>query len=341
MSTSKVIYPIIVIGLLIIIPVVGVHVLGLYNFFGIFIPYSAFVFFICALIYRIVGWAKSPQPFCIPTVCGQQKSLPWIKSNNTESPSTPWDVIKRMVLEILLFRSLFRYDRVSIEGKERLVYHEGKLLWLGGLLFHWSIIVIILRHLRFFMEPTPSWILILQKIDSPFEFLIPSLFVTDMLIIIALLYLLLRRLMSPRIKYISLSSDYFSLYLIGAILVTGILMRYVYSVDLLEIKKFTMGLISLHPFVSTKLSTLFYCHLFLVSILFAYIPMSKIAHMAGVFLSPTRNLMNISRMKRYINPWNYPVKVHTYEEWEDEFRDAMKEAGLPVEKEQQEITTKR
>jgi len=69
-----------------------------------------------------------------------------------------------------------------------------------------------------------------------------------------------------------------------------------------------------------------------VSVLIAYIPFSKITHMAGVFLSPTRNLSNNSRFKRHINPWNYPVPVHTYEEYEEEFRDKMIEAGLPVEK---------
>ena len=31
-------------------------------------------------------------------------------------------------------------------------------------------------------------------------------------------------------------------------------------------------------------------------------------------------------------PWNYPVKVHTYEEWEDEFHDKIEAAGLPVER---------
>jgi hypothetical protein len=56
-------------------------------------------------------------------------------------------------------------------------------------------------------------------------------------------------------------------------------------------------------------------------------------HMGGVFLSPTRNLANTNRMKRHINPWNSPVKVHTYEEWEDEFRDKIKAAGLPLERE--------
>jgi hypothetical protein len=54
-------------------------------------------------------------------------------------------------------------------------------------------------------------------------------------------------------------------------------------------------------------------------------------HMGGVFMSPTRNSRNNSRAKRHINPWNYPVKAHTYEEWEDEFKDAIKEAGLPLE----------
>ena len=76
----------------------------------------------------------------------------------------------------------------------------------------------------------------------------------------------------------------------------------------------------------------FFVHLALVSTLAAYFPFSKLVHMGGVFLSPTRNLANNNRMKRHINPWNYPVKVHTYEEWEDEFRDKIVAAGMPLEK---------
>ena len=72
--------------------------------------------------------------------------------------------------------------------------------------------------------------------------------------------------------------------------------------------------------------------LFLVSVLFAYFPFSKLMHLGGVFLSPTRNLVNNSRIKRHINPWNYSVKTHSYEEYEDEFRELMREAGLPLEK---------
>jgi nitrate reductase gamma subunit len=60
-------------------------------------------------------------------------------------------------------------------------------------------------------------------------------------------------------------------------------------------------------------------------------------HLGGVFLSPTRNLTTDTRARRHVNPWNYPVPVHTYEEYEDEFRDKMIEAGLPVDKTPQEI----
>ena len=94
-----------------------------------------------------------------------------------------------------------------------------------------------------------------------------------------------------------------------------------------------MGLISLNPKIPEGVGVIFYIHLFLVSALFAYFPMSKLMHMAGVFLSPTRNLANNNRAVRHVNPWNYPVKVHTYAEYENDFRDKMKAAGLPVEKE--------
>jgi hypothetical protein len=78
---------------------------------------------------------------------------------------------------------------------------------------------------------------------------------------------------------------------------------------------------------------MFLIHLLLVSALAAYFPFSKLMHMGGVFLSPTRNLANNNRSQRHVNPWNYPVKTHSYAEWEDEFRDKLKAADLPLETE--------
>ena len=134
-------------------------------------------------------------------------------------------------------------------------------------------------------------------------------------------------------KYISLTSDYFPLFLIIAIAVSGILMRYFIKTDIVSAKELIMGLLTFNLIIPEGIGVIFYIHVFLVSALFAYFPFSKLVHMAGVFLSPTRNLANNSRMKRHINPWNYPVKVHTYEEYEDDFRAKMKSAEIPVEKE--------
>jgi nitrate reductase gamma subunit len=110
-------------------------------------------------------------------------------------------------------------------------------------------------------------------------------------------------------------------------------MRYLLRVDIISIKALTMGLVTFHPVVPEGIAPIFYIHLFLVSTLFAYFPFSKLMHMGGIWLSPTRNMTTNTREVRHENPWNYPVKIHPYEAYEDDFRDGMKAAGLPVEKE--------
>src|SRR5205814_300515 len=114
-------------------------------------------------------------------------------------------------------------------------------------------------------------------------------------------------------------TDYFALALLLCIAISGIWMRYFARTDVVEIKQLALGLTVFAPVVPKQASAMMLIHLTLVSTLLAYFPFSKLVHMGGVFLSPTRNLANNNRMKRHVNPWNYPVKVHTYEEWEEEF----------------------
>ena len=105
-------------------------------------------------------------------------------------------------------------------------------------------------------------------------------------------------------------------------------------VDLHQVKALAVGWATFSPAVPAEPGTIFLVHLFLVCALAAYLPFGKIMHGAGVFLSPTRNLANDSRRRRHVNPWNAPVKVHPYAEYEDEFRGKMKAAGIPVEREE-------
>ena len=311
----------------------GVTVAHLQVFFGTILPFAALAVFLLGLAYRVVRWASTPVPFRIPTTCGQEKSLPWIKSNRIENPSTALGVVARMALEVLFFRSLFRNSKVAIRQGPKLIYGENKWLWLGAMAFHWTFLMIFLRHLRFFMEPVPAFVNLLAAVDGFFQIGAPVLYVTDAVILAALLYLLYRRLAEAQVRYISLFTDYFALFLLLGLAGSGVLMRYFTRVDVVAVKRMAMGLVTLSPVIPEELGALFFVHLFFLSALVAYFPFSKLMHAPGVFLSPTRNLANNNRMKRHINPWDYPVKVHTYAEWEEEFHDKIKAAGLPLDRE--------
>ncbi len=305
---------------------------GLDAVFGVIVPYLAFIIFVGGFVYRVLDWAKSPVPFRIPTTCGQEKSLPWIKANMIDNPTSTWAVIVRMVLEITVFRSLFRNTRMELDNGKRLIYTWEIWLWLGALAFHYAFFAVVVRHLRFFTEPVPWFVKLVETLDGFFQIGLPGIFISGFVLAAAVVFLFVRRLMASQVKYISLAADYFPLILIFAIALSGILMRYFSKVDVVSVKQLAMGLVTLRPSLPEGIGAIFYIHLFLVCVLLAYFPFSKLMHLGGIFLSPTRNLANTNRAKRHVNPWNYPVPVHTYDEYEDEYREKMIEAGLPVDK---------
>lgn len=311
--------------------------IGLEFVFGVIIPYLAIIVFVVGFAYRVVGWARSPVPFRITTTCGQQKSLPWIKPNCIENPSTTAGVVVRMAFEVLTFRSLFRNTKMAKKSDQKISYEWEIWLWIGALAFHYAFACVVVRHLRFFMEPVPAWLKFLETVDGFLQLGLPGLLLSGAVLLAAVTFLFLRRILYPHMKYISIAADYFPLFLIFGIALTGILMRYFTKVDIIGVKELTMGLATLHPLIEPtvlkSIGGLFYVHLFFVSILLAYFPFSKLMHLGGIFMSPTRNLTGNGREFRHVNPWNYPVKVHTYDHYEDEFREKMIEAGLPVEKE--------
>lgn len=321
---------------LILIAGLGSQVPGMQYFFGVAIPYLAMMLFVGGFVYRIMQWAKSPVPFSIPTTCGQGKSLDFIKQDKLDCPSTTSEVAARMFLEIFLFRSLFRNTKSEIHDGPKITHESSKWLWLFGLLFHYSFLVIVIRHMRLFVDPIPFWLSAIESVDSMLQIGAPTLYLSSVTLLVGILFLFGRRLVNPLARYISLNNDYFPLVLIFAIAVTGILMRYFLrtDIDIVNIKNLAMGLVTFSPVIGVKIGAIFYIHLFLVSTLLAYFPFSKLMHMGGVFMSPTRNMANDSRAKRHINPWNDPaIKPHSYAGYEDEFREFMVEAGIPVEKE--------
>ena len=279
-------YSVIITALLFLISLLGVKSPQL---FATIIPYVAMSLFLIGIIYRVINWARSPVPFRWPTTSGQQKSLSWIKANNLESPYNIWGVLGRMFLEIFLFRSLFRNTKVELREGPKITYGSDKFLWIGAMAFHWCFLIIVLRHFRFFTEPVIEFVHWLQSIDGLFEIAVPVLYISNILIVIGLGYLLSRRVFNPQVRYISLVSDYLALFLLFSVVLSGIWMRYFDKVDIIKVKEFAMSLVAFSPQIPDGISSIFYIHLFFVSVLLIYFPFSKLLHMAGVFFSPSRN----------------------------------------------------
>jgi nitrate reductase gamma subunit len=301
-------------------------------FVGVVVPLAALCAWAGGLVWRVMWWAKSPVPFRIPTTCGQQRSCDFLPANPVENPQGSLAVGVRLALEVLLFRSLFRNTSAELHPGPRLVFSANRWLWLFSLLFHYSLLVVLLRHLRLFLAPVPSAVAALVRLDSALEWGLPPVTLTSLVLLGALLFLLVRRLGSARLRYLSLLGDYWALLLLLAIAGSGVLLRHWARTDVLAIKEFCLSLARLEPVLPERIHWLFFTHLFLVSVLLVYFPFGKLVHMGGALLSPTRNLANNSRRVRHRNPWAQPAKLHAYAAYEDMFRDKMIKAGIPVEK---------
>lgn len=229
------------------------------------LAYLAAAIFVIGFLNKVVSYFKTPSPLNIPT---------------TPAPTTTMGVVFRLLPEILFFRSLLRGGVAE------------KILWLGGWLFHVTFLLIVLRHLRFFLYPVPDIVMSFQQIGIWAGLIFP----------VALLILIARRFLNDRLANITLFQDYFILILIILIGFTGLLLKFFVRTNLVDIKAFILGLLSFSP-VQAPDSTLFIIHFSLVLILLVYFPFSKLMHAWGVLMSPTRAQVDNPREVRHVTPW--------------------------------------
>jgi nitrate reductase gamma subunit len=196
-----------------------------------------------------------------------------------------------MLGEVLLFRRLIK---------------SNTALWIGAGIFHISFWLVIIRHLRYFFYPVPEWILSMQKVGYYAGLVMPF----------ALLFLLSRRLWSEREIYISVFTDYFTLFLLLLISGTGIWMSTYGRIFLIDVKAYLLGLYSF-SFQAPPKHPLFITHLMAVFTFLLYFPWSKLLHAPGVFFSPALFQRHNIEKKRHINPWDYPVEAEPFYTLED------------------------
>ncbi len=224
--------------------------------------YTATFILIAGLIYRISLYARTPAPLKIPT---------------TPAPTSVSGVVLRMLGELVLFTSLFKANKPT---------------WLFGWLFHFGLLIVLLGHLRYIVEPVWGWVAMAQRLGV----------YAGSAMLIGLLGLWLRRIVVDRVRYISAPSDHLMLALLAAIAATGLVMRTASPTDIVAVKAFVLGLVYFdwHPLPADGFLI---AHLLLVVALMAVFPFSKLLHAPAVFFSPTRVQVDNPREKRHLAPW--------------------------------------
>ncbi|MCA1925112.1 MAG: respiratory nitrate reductase subunit gamma [Thiobacillus sp.] len=229
-------------------------------FAGIF--YLATLLLVVGLVYKIFDYSRTPAPLKIPT---------------TPAPTTQTGVVYRMAKEVVLFESLFK---------------SNKWIWVFGWLFHFGMLLVLIRHLRYFINPIPEWLLFIQPFGK----------YASIMMVVGLLGLLARRFVVDRVRYISTPSDYLMLVLLIGIGVTGMLTTFVVHTDIVALKQFFMGLMffDLQPVPEDPIIL---AHLAMVALLMVIFPISKLLHAPGIFFSPTRNQVDDPREHRHVAAW--------------------------------------
>jgi nitrate reductase gamma subunit len=224
--------------------------------------YAAALLGAVGLAWRIRDYVRTPAPLKIPT---------------TPAPTSTGGVALRMLREVTLFESLFR---------------ANLWIWLFGWMFHVALALVLARHLRYFTEPVWFWVVWVQ----------PFGLYAGLAMVGGLGGLWLRRVLVPRIRYISTPSDHLMLALLLGIGASGLSMKFLAHTDIIAAKAFALGLIYFdwqplpaHPAL--------YLHLLLVALLLAIFPFSKLLHAPGVFFSPGRNQADNPRERRHLAPW--------------------------------------
>lgn len=229
--------------------------------------YAATILFIAGVGRKIAIYARTPQPLKIPT---------------TPAPTTKPGVVWRIIKEVTVFQSLFK---------------ANKWIWIFGWMFHFGLLLVLLRHLRYFTQPVWTWVDLIQPFGE----------YASIAMVIGLLGLLGRRLFVERIRYISSPSDYLMLLLLLGIGISGMSMTFVSHTDIISLKEFIMGLMyfDLQPLPPTPALLI---HLGLVATLMIVFPISKLLHAPGVFFSPTRNQVDDPREHRWVRGWTAESK---------------------------------
>jgi len=172
----------------------------------------------------------------------------WKAAQRLVEPVAPRARVKACALaatDIVFFNRLFRVN-------------PG--LWFGEWVFHATLTLVLLRHLRYMLNPVPACIWWVQ---------LPGL-IAGYVLPFSLLYILFIRLFTNQEKYASPRNVFF-LGLVLVISCIGLLMQTLFKPDIVGVKLFILGLLGFSS-ATVPHSILFVLHFSLVLVLIPLLP---------------------------------------------------------------------
>jgi nitrate reductase gamma subunit len=206
------------------------------------------------LAYRVYKWACRPKAAATFTIYPASKGFT--------------RALPKIIGQMLLFPKLLR---------------EEKALWIGILLFHLSLGIIIFSHYKVFFRYMWFWDNLGVSANS-FS-LLSDLFdgVTGVIMVGSLIFLFARRF--PKfIRKLSVPEDYFVILLILGIALSGIYIRFISTMNLFELRRYFASLVTFTP-SNIPTDPMFLIHYSLVLILMIYFPFGKLIHTIGAGLT--------------------------------------------------------
>ncbi len=218
--------------------------------------YVAVAIFILGMAYQVYQWLRAPKTRVKTGVFPKPRSA-----------ATRWGEV---AIDSFTFPQVIKIDRT---------------MWVFTIFFHFALLGAFVGHLRLIHEITPLFNLLgTQGMD---QFALWSGSLMGILLMVALVYYLLRRLVSPY-KEISVPEDFILIILLILAVVMGDYMRFLGKVHTTDYRAYLQSLIALRPAFprvladsSTKWALVL--HVLFANLLFIYFPFSKLVHLIATF----------------------------------------------------------
>jgi len=172
-------------------------------------------------------------------------------------------------------------DMFTLKG----LFQVNKPLWIGGFIMHLGLLFVLGGHIRAFTDFGFLWNLLNWGDEQVHTFAAIAGTLAGTLFTLPLFYLLARR-WSGAVKWLSVPEDFFALFLLIGIALTGFHMRLLQVVHVQELHAYFRGLatFSWQP-APVSTGAAFIYHYALVQVLMVYFPFSKFMHTIGAVFS--------------------------------------------------------